>query len=115
MMVAVAPLMRNKSRRDLARSILWIVSVTLLVGRTLEATCLSASAILVLKEGKLLSVKNMKWMILSVISFLASLVSMIETRGYEVVDEDRAYWLKMQMWLWANGTKTGWGVVLLLF
>ncbi len=115
MVAVVVPPMRNKSRRDMARIILWIVSAALLAGRTLEATCLSASAILVLKEGKLLSVKNMKWMILSVLSFLAGLASMIETRGYEEVDEDRAYWLKMQMWLWANGTKTGWGAILLLF
>jgi hypothetical protein len=109
------PVMRNKSRRDLARVILWIVSVALLAGRTVEATCLSASVILVLKEGKILSVKNMKWMILSVLSFLAGLSSMIATRGYEEVDEDRSYWFKMQLWLWASGTRTGWGAILLLF
>ncbi|KAL3761991.1 hypothetical protein ACHAW5_008215 [Stephanodiscus triporus] len=112
---AIPAPMRNKSRRDVARFLLWLVSATLLVDRTIEATCLSAGAVLVLKEGKLLSAKNLKWMILSVLSFLAGLASMIETRGYEEVDENRAYWLKMRLWLLAHGTRTGWGAILLLF
>jgi hypothetical protein len=112
---AIPAPMRNKSRRDVARFLLWLVSGTLLVDRTIVATCLSAGAVLVLKEGKLLSAKNLKWMVLSILSFLAGLASMIETRGYEEVDEDRAYWLKMRLWLLAHGTRTGWGGILLLF
>lgn len=107
--------MRNKTRRDAARFILWLVSAALLAGRAVEATCLSASAILLLKEGKLLSVKNLKWMSLSAISFLAGLVSMIQMSGYEEVDGERAYGLKIGLLLMANGTRIGWGAILILF
>jgi hypothetical protein len=68
-----------------------------------------------LKEGKLLSVKNLKWMSLSAISFLAGLVSMIQMSGYEEVDGDRAYGLKIGLLLMANGTRIGWGAILILF
>lgn len=113
---AAAPAtMRNKTRRDAARFILWLVSAALLADRAVEATCLSASAILLLKEGKVLSMKNLKWMTLSVISFLASLVCMIQTTGYDEVDGDRAYGLKIGLLLMANGTRIGWGAILMLF
>ena len=112
---AASATMRNKTRRDAARFILGLVSAALLAGRAVEATCLSASAILVLKEGKLLSAKNLKWMALSAISFVAGLVSMIQMSGYEEVDGDRAYWLKIGLLLMANGTRIGWGAILMLF
>ncbi len=57
----------------------------------------------------------MKWMALSVISFLAGLVSMIQMSGYEEVDWDRAYWLKIVLLLMAKGTRIGWGAILALF
>ena len=59
--------------------------------------------------------KNLKWMTLSVISFLASLVCMIQTTGYDEVDGDRAYGLKIGLLLMANGTRIGWGAILMLF
>jgi hypothetical protein len=57
----------------------------------------------------------LKWMALSVISFLAGLVSMIQMSGYEEVDWDRAYWLKIVLLLMAKGTRIGWGAILALF
>ena len=105
----------NKSRRDIARIILWLVAATLLCGLHVEATCFSAAAVLVLKEGTFFSVKNMKWMILSAISFAASLLSLNMKRGADAVDEERAYSMKIMLWIATKSISTGWGVTLGLF
>ena len=105
----------NKSRRDIARLILTLVAIALLCGEQLLATFFSGAAILVLKEGTLFSIKNIKWTLLSAVSFAASLISLNMERGSNAVDEDRAYTLKMVMWLAAKTIQTGWGVTLGFF
>jgi hypothetical protein len=68
-----------------------------------------------LKEGTLFSVKNLKWMILSMISFAASLVAFVMLQGHNVVDEDKAYGLKFTLWFTAKFIQLVWGIILSLF
>ncbi|VEU41751.1 unnamed protein product [Pseudo-nitzschia multistriata] len=105
----------NRGRRFMARWVLWFVVFTLLSGRTIWATIFSAMSIIIMKEGTLFSGKNIKWMLLSGISFLASLGSWSMSRGSEVVDEDKAYGLKMSLWLMAKSTQVVWGMILAVF
>mmetsp|Transcript_9578 Transcript_9578/g.16710 ORF Transcript_9578/g.16710 Transcript_9578/m.16710 type:complete len:147 (+) Transcript_9578:116-556(+) len=105
----------NKSQRDIARSILWLVFVAIFVGENVLAAFFSATAIVVLKEGTLFSHKNLKWMLLSVISFCASLFAWQMAKGSEAIDENRAYALKMLLWLMAKSIQMGWSVTLGFF
>jgi hypothetical protein len=68
-----------------------------------------------MKEGTIFSGKNIKWMLLSGISFLASLGSWSLERGYEVVDEEKAYGLKISLWLGSKSLQAMWGIILAVF
>jgi hypothetical protein len=105
----------NKERRDLVRMFLSFVTIMLLSGHPLLACISSASAIVCLKEGTFSSTKNLKWMVLSCVSFGASLFSWILLNGADVVDEDKAYSLKILLWLTAKSMQACWGVTLALF
>lgn len=59
--------------------------------------------------------KNIKWIILSMISFVASLGSWTLSQGAETVDEEKAYGLKMYLELLAQFTQFTWGMILALF
>lgn len=105
----------NAGRRFVARWVLWFVVLTLLTGHKIWATIFSATALIILKEGTLFSGKNIKWMLLSGLSFLASLGSWSLERGYEVIDEEKAYHLKMSLWLASKSMQTIWGIILAVF
>lgn len=75
----------------------------------------AAAAILCIKEAKIASTKNMKWMSCSFVTFGAALSSFILAMGSDFVDEDKAYGLKISLWLGAKSVQTGWGVTLALF
>uniref|UniRef100_A0A7S4ENM3 Uncharacterized protein n=1 Tax=Pseudo-nitzschia australis TaxID=44445 RepID=A0A7S4ENM3_9STRA len=105
----------NAGRRFVARWLLWFVVLTLLSGLRIWATIFSASSIVILKEGTIFSGKNIKWMILSAISFLASLGSWTLSRGADAVDESEAYGLKISLWLLAESMRVVWGITLALF
>ena len=59
--------------------------------------CTSAISIFTVKQGTLFSTKNIKWGMLSVVSFIVSLTNFILLQGYEVIDEDKAYSLDGQV------------------
>ena len=105
----------NAGRRFAARWVLWFVVPTLMTGRKIWATIFSAAAIVILKEGTLFSGKNIKWMLLSGISFAASLGSWSLERGSDAVDEDRAYGMKTSLWLASKSMQVVWGTTLALF
>jgi hypothetical protein len=105
----------NKIKRDQCKFLLAVTSVLLLSGEVFFAILSSAVAVLSIKEGTVASTRNLKWMTLSFISFLASLSSLIMMNGSEFVDEDKAYGLKICLWLGAKSLQTGWGVTLGLF
>jgi hypothetical protein len=105
----------NKSRRDFSKFLLVVTACCLLMGHHLWCILLSAGSILALKEGTFFSVKNAKWMILSMISFAASLVAFVMLQGHNVVDEDKAYGLKFTLWFTAKFIQLVWGVILSLF
>ena len=105
----------NAGRRFAARWSLWFVALTLLSGFKVWATIFSPVSIVIMKEGTLFSGKNIKWMLLSGISFLASLGSWSLERGYEVVDEEKAYGLKISLWLASKSMQVLWGMILALF
>ena len=81
----------------------------------LWAACFSAAAILLLKDGRASSIKNMKWMVLSIMSFVASLLSWSMRLGSNIVDEEKAYTLKISLWLMGKFTQTIWGITLGFF
>lgn len=105
----------NKRKRDTARLILCFVTGFLLIGQYIIACCFSAAAILCLKEGELLSTKNMKWMILSAISFVVSLVLLNMEKGSDIIDGEKAYTLKILLWIAAKSIQCSWGAILGLF
>lgn len=70
---------------------------------------------MVLKDGTAFSHKNAKWMVLSIITFCGSLMAMILEQGYQRVDEEKAYDLKMKLWLRCKMIKVFWGVTLGFF
>jgi len=105
----------NRGRRFIARWVLWLVVLTLMSGKQIPATICSAMAIILLKEGTIFSGKNIKWMGLSGISFLASLGSWCLEQGYEIVDEEKAYSLKISLWLASKAMQVAWGVILAAF
>ena len=106
----------NKSCRDWAKLLLALTCVSLLAGGDNKfATCCSAAAILLLKQGTIFSTKNWKWGILSVTSFGVSLTAACLYQGTTYVDEDKAYTLKILLWLAMKFLQTAWAVVLALF
>jgi hypothetical protein len=106
----------NKNCRDWAKLLLALTCVSLLAGGDNKfATCCSAAAILILKQGTIFSIKNWKWGILSVTSFGVSLTAACLYQGTTYVDEDKAYTLKILLWLAMKFLQTAWAVVLALF
>jgi hypothetical protein len=105
----------NKNRRDAAKILLVGVSGCLFFGDHLWCTLLSAASILSLKEGTTSSAKNLKWMSLSVISFMASLIAFAMMQGHSILDEDTAYALKFELWFIATFIQVIWGAILGLF
>lgn len=105
----------NKKLRDLCKIILGITCALLLSGHIFYAILTSALALLCVKEGTLASTRNLKWMILSFISFLSSLFAMFLLQGSDIVDEEKAYSLKICLWLGGKANQYCWGTILGFF
>jgi hypothetical protein len=105
----------NSSRRYIARYILWLVVLTLMSGKYIPSGILSAMSIIILKEGTIFSGKNIKWMLLSIVSFLSSVTAFACFRGSQKIDEERAYTLYITFWLASKSIQIIWGIVLGLF
>ena len=105
----------NKQKRDTARLILCFVTGFILLGQYIIACCFSAASILCLKEGELLSTKNLKWMMLSIVSFVISLILFNVEKGSDIIDGEKAYTLKILLWISAKSIQCCWGIILGLF
>merc|ERR1719245_2135041 len=85
----------NSNKRFMSRWILWVAVFSMILSRYLIAIICSASSIIVLKEGTIFSTKNLKWMILSMISFAASVTSYSLRRAYDSIGDDHGRFLKL--------------------
>merc|ERR1711907_33438 len=101
----------NSNRRFVARWVLWGVVFGLVRPRLLIAMGCSAASIVILKEGTIFSGKNLKWMILAMLSLAASLVSWSLIRAHDSFDEDRAYVLKMLLRTSSKSIRVGWAMI----
>jgi hypothetical protein len=106
----------NKNKRDQCKVALVVVAVILLTQeRSFLDMISSAIAILIVKGGTAASTRNLKWMTLSFISFGASLSSFLMMKGYDIVDEDKSYTIRISLWLGAQSIRKGWGTILAFF
>jgi hypothetical protein len=105
----------NKKRRDQCKVMLGLVSGFLLMGQPFAAILASCAAVMCIKEGTLASSRNLKWMTLSMFSFGASLTATIMMNGHTMVDEEKAYGLKICLWLGSKSIQSGWGITLAFF
>ena len=76
---------------------------------------LAAGAFIVVKQGTVESAKNWKWGILSVATFVASLVSYCLSEAVSRIDGERAYEFKTKLWFYGTFIRTVGGGVLALF
>ena len=105
----------NKRKRDQVKIVLTVVALGLLGGDSVVPTIGSAAAIICLKEGTLWSAKNLKWLVLCTVSFVASLVSWALLRHSHHAEEEKAYTLDSMLWVSAKIIQTCWGVTLSVF
>jgi len=109
----------NKAHRDMAKILLACSSICLLADMGpfgyLSAVLPSAAATIVVSRGKVESGKNLKWVLLSVISFIASLVSASLLSGQELIDADKAYEFKTKLLFYGQFIRFVWGGILALF
>merc|ERR1712226_536958 len=105
----------NKNRRDITRLLLSVVAMLLVAGQSLYAIIGSVAAMGVLKEGTFWSHKNWKWMFLSAVSFSTSVFVWCLGNAASQVDEEKAYGLKIFLWVVGEMTRVGWGLILGMF
>lgn len=105
----------NKNKRDQVKIILTVVALGLLGGDSIIPTIGSAAATICLVEGTLWSVKNLKWLVLCTVSFVASLLSWALVRHSHHAEEERAYSFDSMLWVSAKIIQTCWGVTLSVF
>jgi hypothetical protein len=105
----------NKQCRDACKGLLTVTLICLFLGRHVPAIVASAGAILLSKEGTVWSSKNIKWGILSVTSFGVTLSSWMLLEASQSVDEDKAYTLRIILWLGSQFLRVGWSTILGLF
>lgn len=106
----------NKQHRDFAKLLLSGTSICLVARQgNIVAVILSALATVCVSRGKVESGKNLKWLTLSTISFVASLVAFTLLSGQEFIDADKAYEFKIKLLVYGNMIQTIWGGILLVF
>jgi hypothetical protein len=105
----------NKARRVISRLLLGVTAASLLSNSNVSAVISSACAIMVLKDGTMMSTKNIKWGIISVVSFVFSLSAWILGSVSFLVDEEKGYTLKILFVCGMKAMQLFWGVILGLF
>uniref|UniRef100_A0A7S2UH73 Uncharacterized protein n=1 Tax=Attheya septentrionalis TaxID=420275 RepID=A0A7S2UH73_9STRA len=105
----------NRVKRHWTRGFLWITMILLIIDYPLCSSVSSAVAVFTMHGGTWLSIKNSKWMGASIVSFVVSLYALYMRQAAAFVDEDRAYELKMEMWIKHRGLEIVWGGILGLF
>ena len=81
----------------------------------LVAVILAAAATVFISRGTVESGKNLKWLTLSLLSFVASLVSFALLSGQEYIDERKAYEFKIKLLVWGRIIQQIWGGILAVF
>ena len=106
----------NKTRRILTRGLLGFAAMGLLnEGYSSYALACSSVAFLTLKEGTIWSVKNAKWMILTLITFYVSLWSTICMENAETFGVSKAYMVSAAVKMSGRTPELMWGYILALF
>jgi hypothetical protein len=108
----------NKKKRDLVKLILVVVAASMLVGEPKAATVLSVVAAICLKEGKVFSLKNLKWLGLCILSFVMAASSWSLERAVSTQDTDKNMVKNpMQNVLWGSAKiiQLCWGMTLGVF
>ena len=106
----------NKTKRILTRGLLGFAAMGLLnEGYSSYALACSSVAFLTLKEGTIWSVKNAKWMILTLITFYVSLWSTICMENAETFGVHKAYMVSAAVKMSGRTPELMWGYILALF
>jgi hypothetical protein len=94
----------NYSIREISRLLLGITALALFTNANSIATMSSAGAVTMLRGGTMFSIKNIKWTILSIISFLFCLtISSLQNTVHVFQPND------------SNGDRNSWNLIALLF
>ncbi len=105
----------NRKHRNATKILLVFNCCCLIAGNAhLAALISSALATLSMKQGTVMSIKNLKWLALSFISFLVSLVAAVLLSSATLVDEEKAYHFKMQLHFAGLISQKVWGGILAL-
>ncbi|KAL3895868.1 MAG: hypothetical protein SGARI_007323, partial [Bacillariaceae sp.] len=111
----------NKRHRDIAKALLGAAAICLVVGHAnlnFASVLLSAAATIHVSRvdrGTKESGKNLKWLTLAGISFVASLISFALLSGQEFIDADRAYEFKIKLLFFGRFIQIVWGGILFTF
>ena len=106
----------NKTRRVVTRALLGMAALGLLnEGYSSYSLACSSAAFLTLKEGTLWSMKNAKWMLLTLITFYVSLWSTICMENAELFGVQRAYMVSAAVRMSGRTPELMWGYILALF
>ena len=105
----------NKNLRHLARVCLWANAFCLLCGFTVFASLSSAAAVFLLSKGTLASSKNLRWQFTCFFSMAVSFWAHALLWGASIIDKDRAYSLKMMLYIFGRGSGFTWGAFLVVF
>lgn len=105
----------NRKHRNATKILLVFTCCCLVAGNAhLAALISSALATVSMKQGTAMSIKNLKWLALSFISFLVSLVSAVLLSSATLIDEEKAYHFKMQLHFAGLISQKVWGGILAL-
>jgi hypothetical protein len=104
----------NKYLRDRSKYALAATTLLLASNQVHWACVTSAFSVYNLKAGTLLSSKNFKWMLLSVVSFVVSLLCVVLQAGSRLLDDDRDHSFQTRLSFWSLAMRTVWWPILTL-
>ena len=106
----------NKTKRIITRGLLGIAAIGLTQeGYSSHSLACSSLAFLTMKEGTFWSFKNLKWMILTLITFCVSLWSTICMENAETFGVQRAYMMSAAVRMTGRTPELMWGYILGMF
>ncbi len=112
---AATPNGYNKQLRHNCRIFLCAAGVSLVLGYSFVASICSVAGVLVLHGGTLFSTKNLKWGLTAYITVFVSFFAYFMHWAASIIDQEKAYILKMVLFLCGRGSELMWGAILLIF
>jgi hypothetical protein len=94
---------------------LWLNAFCLLCGFTVFASLTSAASVFLLSKGTLASSKNLRWQFTCFVSMAVSFWAHALLWGSAIIDKERAYSLKMVLYIVGRGCGFTWGAFLAVF